>query len=334
MDPDRRPEVAMITAMKAIRTPDIDRPIDQPKYHIPGEVNHCGQHLPASTVNMRRVLAENGAKYKDVDDLYDDRENGYSDKRRYDDYYNRIENEYYSVPDDYYDAVDDALYDVDDDDYEDCDSDHMCVKYITDTTSEDSSFGNNREDDYDVFLVKDYICNEENFYDMDEASENDIDSEHSDSAGDEDFSWGNDELVNFTYTGSDWDYNCRDKQYCYEIDNECTDDEDYYNGKELDVVHDSDDDGSINGDKRRYDDFYNRLDTDYYSVLDDYFNRENDEDDEYYDPDYDFWFMKYIKHTTDEDSFQDWSSPSDVDMSGEQEEQYYVDIDYSSGEET
>ncbi|KAH3813516.1 hypothetical protein DPMN_141977 [Dreissena polymorpha] len=82
---------------------------------------------------------------------------------------------------------------------------------------------------------------------MDEASENDIDSEHSDSAGDEDFSWGNDELVNFTYTGSDWDYNCRDKQYCYEIDNECTDDEDYYNGKELDVVHDSDDDGSING---------------------------------------------------------------------------------------
>ncbi|KAH3813517.1 hypothetical protein DPMN_141978 [Dreissena polymorpha] len=87
-------------------------------------------------------------------------------------------------------------------------------------------------------------------------------------------------------------------------------------------------------DKRRYDDFYNRLDTDYYSVLDDYFNRENDEDDEYYDPDYDFWFMKYIKHTTDEDSFQDWSSPSDVDMSGEQEEQYYVDIDYSSGEET
>ncbi|KAH3815394.1 hypothetical protein DPMN_143916 [Dreissena polymorpha] len=28
------------------------------------KVNHCGQNLPASTVNMRRALAENGAKYK------------------------------------------------------------------------------------------------------------------------------------------------------------------------------------------------------------------------------------------------------------------------------
>ncbi|KAH3813515.1 hypothetical protein DPMN_141976 [Dreissena polymorpha] len=97
--------------------------------------------------------------FRDVDDLYDDRENGYSDKRRYDDYYNRIENEYYSVPDDYYDAVDDALYDVDDDDYEDCDSDHMCVKYITDTTSEDSSFGYPSDYGYDLYSDYEYQYN-------------------------------------------------------------------------------------------------------------------------------------------------------------------------------
>ncbi|KAH3813550.1 hypothetical protein DPMN_142011 [Dreissena polymorpha] len=87
------------------------------------------------------------------------------------------------------------------------------------------------------------------------------------------------------------------------------------------------------GDKRRSDDLYNRLDTDYYSVLDDYFDGQNDDDDDYNDPDYDYWFMKYIKHTTSEDSSQDWSSPTDDDMSGEQEEHYYVDSDYSSGEE-
>ncbi|KAH3813542.1 hypothetical protein DPMN_142003 [Dreissena polymorpha] len=123
-------------------------------------------------------------------------------------------------------------------------------------------YRNNREDDYDVFLVNDYICDEENSYDIDKASETDTDSEHSNNAGDEDFSWDNDELVNYTYTGSDWDYNCRDKQCCYEIDNECTDDEDYYNGQELDVVHDSDDDGS-DIDEYRADGYDDDPDSDY-----------------------------------------------------------------------
>ncbi|KAH3813519.1 hypothetical protein DPMN_141980 [Dreissena polymorpha] len=50
------------------------------------------------------------------------------------------------------------------------------------------SFRNNREDDHDDFLDADNICNEEHFYDIDEAFETDTDSEHSGTAGDEDFS--------------------------------------------------------------------------------------------------------------------------------------------------
>ncbi|KAH3813518.1 hypothetical protein DPMN_141979 [Dreissena polymorpha] len=103
------------------------------------------------------------------------------------------------------------------------------------------SYRNNRVYYCGDFLDTDYIYNEEHFYDIDEASETDTDSEHSDNVGDEDLSsWDNDEMVNYTYSGSDVDYNCRDKQCCYESDNECTDDEEYYKGQELDVVHGSD----------------------------------------------------------------------------------------------
>ncbi|KAH3813538.1 hypothetical protein DPMN_141999 [Dreissena polymorpha] len=41
---------------------------------------------------------------KDVDDLNNHRENGYGDKRRYDDIYNRLDTDYYSVLDDYFDG--------------------------------------------------------------------------------------------------------------------------------------------------------------------------------------------------------------------------------------
>ncbi|KAH3813549.1 hypothetical protein DPMN_142010 [Dreissena polymorpha] len=105
-------------------------------------------------------------------------------------------------------------------------------------------YRNNREDDSDDFLETDYIYSEEHIYDIDEAFETKTDSEHYDNAGDEDFSWGNDEMVNYTYTGSDGDYNCRDKQCCYESDDASIDDEDYFYGQELDVVTDSDHDDS------------------------------------------------------------------------------------------
>ncbi|KAH3813537.1 hypothetical protein DPMN_141998 [Dreissena polymorpha] len=51
-------------------------------------------------------------------------------------------------------------------------------------------------------------------------------------------------MVNCTYTGSDGDYNCRDKQCCYESDDASIDDEYYFNSQQLDVFTDSDHDDS------------------------------------------------------------------------------------------
>ncbi|KAH3813541.1 hypothetical protein DPMN_142002 [Dreissena polymorpha] len=176
-------------------------------------------------------------------------------------------------------------------------------------------FINNREDDYG-----DFFYDEEHFYDIDEDSEIDTDSEKCDNAGNEDFSWGNDKFVNYTYTGSDGDYNCRDKQCCYESNDEWTDDEEYSDDQELEVVNDSDDDDSDhnvddlyndreNGysKKRRYDYYYNRIKNEYYSVPDDYYY---DVDDALYDVDDNDYYYNRIEN-------EYYSVPND----------YYDDVD-------
>ncbi|XP_052215094.1 uncharacterized protein LOC127833711 [Dreissena polymorpha] len=105
----------------------------------------------------KRFYYERNDDFRDrhVDVHYNDRENGYSNKTRYGDYYNRIEN---------YEAIDEDDYD-----YEDYDLDHMFVKYIADTTSEDSFKSWESYSDEDMFgeheeqyyFVRDYSLDEE-----------------------------------------------------------------------------------------------------------------------------------------------------------------------------